>query len=94
MTDSHLAALACELTKRPKAAPHFGDLIGSLRAVRRCDGELVVEYAPAEAARVAELVAAERLCCARIGWELDGATLRITASPEQLDLLEQIVAAG
>jgi hypothetical protein len=85
------AVLACEWSKRPKGAPTFGDLAGSLRSVRRADGELLVEYDPCEAERLAELIAAERLCCAQIGWRVDRATVRITAAPEQLDVLEQVV---
>jgi hypothetical protein len=92
MADQELLdTLSCEWAKRPKAAPHFGDLAGAVRAVRRRRDALLVEYDPAELTRLTELVAAERLCCARIDWQLDGATLRIAASPEQLDLLEQVV---
>jgi hypothetical protein len=94
MNDHRLELLACQWGRRPKGAPTFGDLAGAVRVVGRADGALVVEYEPAAADRLAGLVAAERLCCAGIGWELVGATLRITAPPAQLDLLEQVVRAG
>src|SRR5688572_30494039 len=89
--DEELDILACEYEKRPRNAPSFDDLQDAVRNVRREDGVLVIEYDPARAAAVEELVAAERLCCATIGFELTDApvfALRIQARPAQLDVFE------
>ena len=70
-----------------------------VRAVRREDGVLVVDYDPAAAEALAEVVEAERLCCPDIGWHLerpdraagDAAAvvrLRVEASPAQLDVVQ------
>jgi len=86
-----LETLACEWVKRPKGAPSFLDLAGSLRGLRREGSSLIVEYDGGAAASVEALVVAERLCCPEIGWELEQAPalrLLITATPAQLDMLE------
>jgi thioredoxin-like negative regulator of GroEL len=91
-----LATLACDLGARPQNAPHFGEVAGAVRAVRREAGALVVDYAPDAGTALAAIVAAERACCAGLGWHLerveDAATgavvrLRVEASPAQLDAL-------
>jgi hypothetical protein len=91
-----LGVLSCRIGLRPAGAPHFADLAPSLRDVRRDGAELVVSYDDRARATLAGVVAAERLCCAGIGWSLedDGVTLRVRATPEQLDLLEQVVRLG
>jgi hypothetical protein len=48
-------------------------------------------FDPTAAAAVAQLVAAERLCCADIGWELDlepVPTVRIVTSAPRLAIFE------
>lgn len=89
-------ALACEWQKRPPGAPTFDDLAASVRAVRRDGATLVVAYDPGARALLERVVEAERLCCPGIGWEIaaeDGLSLRITATPGQIDLLDQLVRA-
>ncbi len=92
--DDHAEALeilACDYQLRPKGAPSFFDLEGSVQGVRREGGSLVIEFDPAAAEQVAALVDAERQCCASIGWELQSSPvtrLRITAAPGQLDVFE------
>jgi thioredoxin len=96
-----LATLACDLGARPAGAPHFGDVAGAVRAVRREPGALVVDYAPEAAATLEAIVAAERACCSDLGWNLeraragaggagDGLRLRVEASPAQLDALAPV----
>jgi hypothetical protein len=87
-----LGILACDLGKRPRGAPGFPDLTPSLRGLRREDGALVAEYDDAAADTLAEVAAAERLCCAGIDWQVDGARLTVRATPEQLTALEEILA--
>jgi hypothetical protein len=69
---------------------------GKVRAVRREAGALVVEYAPEAGETLAMIVAAERRCCAELGWHLERAEggaagpvvrLRVEATPAQLDAL-------
>jgi hypothetical protein len=88
--------MSCEIALRPAGAPHFADLAPALRGVRRDGDQLVVTYDEGARAQLEKVVAAERLCCAGIGWSLDdaGATLRVSATPEQLDLMEQLVRLG
>jgi thioredoxin 1 len=99
-----LATLACDLGARPAAAPHFGEVAGAVRAVRREAGALVVEYAPEAGETLEAIVAAERACCAELGWHLErggaagaGAAsavrLRVEAPPAQLDALAPLFAA-
>jgi len=85
-----LETLACEIDERPAGAPTPDDLIPALRGTRREPGALVVEFDPAAAEAVEAFVAAERRCCAGIGWDVErGSTigLHITATPAQLDAL-------
>jgi hypothetical protein len=91
-----LGVMACAIARRPAGAPHFADLAPAVRGVRRDGAELVVTYDDAAREQLAQVVAAERLCCAGIVWSLDdaGATLRVRATPEQLDLLESVVQLG
>ena len=91
-----LGVMACEIALRPASAPHFADLAPALCDVRRDGEQLVVTYHDTARARLAEVVAAERLCCASIGWSIDdaGGTLRVSATSEQLDLIEQLVRLG
>ena len=91
--DDRLAVLACDLGKRPRGAPGFPDLAPDLKAMRREGGALVAEYDAAAAGTLAELAAAERLCCAGIDWRVDGATLTVRATAERLDALETILRA-
>ena len=98
-----LATLACDVAARPAEAPHLADVAAAIRAVCREETALLVDYDPAAAERVGAVVAAERLCCAEIGWHLDGPVsdastaagtpahtlrLRIEASPAQLDAIQ------
>jgi len=89
-----LEVLACDYGVRPAGAPSFLDLQSAIRGVTR-DGEIIrVDFDPAAREAVDRLVAAERLCCAEIGWDLqDGPqlSLRISASPAQLDVLAQVL---
>ena len=55
----------------------------------------MVEFSGEARATVEEFAAAERLCCAGIGWEVEiGATvtLRISANEPALDVLESMWA--
>ena len=93
MNDDVLEALACELDKRPAGAPGFGDLAPALRSLRRDGDTLIAEYDPTEASRLAEVVAAERLCCAAIDWRVDGARLTVQGTARQLEALERLLPA-
>jgi hypothetical protein len=97
-----LATLACDLGARPQGAPHFGEVAGAVLAVRREEGALVVDYAPQAGDTLAAIVAAERACCATLGWRLErvedgpaGPVVRlwVEATPAQLDALAPAFAA-
>ncbi|MGD9894236.1 MAG: hypothetical protein AB7R89_20915 [Dehalococcoidia bacterium] len=92
--DDALNILACEIDKRPKGAPSFFDLQPSIQAVHRDKEGLRIDFDPAAAPAVQQLVEAERLCCADIGWSLrqsPALTLTIRAPPAQLDIFVQFL---
>ncbi|HEU5318984.1 MAG TPA: hypothetical protein VFX49_22935 [Chloroflexota bacterium] len=86
-----LDTLACDISARPRGAPHFDDVLPALRAMRREPGALVADFDPAFADTLTLVVDAERQCCAELGWHLkpaDGVIrLRIEGSPDQLDAI-------
>jgi hypothetical protein len=91
-----LETLVCEWGQRPVGAPTTADVRPALRGLQREDGALVVEFDPSAAVVVAGFVEAERRCCSTIGWELQTSPdvqLRLTATPAQLDALEQMFTA-
>ena len=91
-----LDVLACDYRARPRGAASVFDVAPAVRSVRREPDALVIEFAPEASPAVAEFVAAERLCCREIGWELsDGVapTLRIRATPGQLDVLAELFSS-
>lgn len=95
-TQEQLDTLACDITARPHGAPGFDEIMPAVRRIERAPRTLTIDFAPESYATVEGCVAAERLCCAEIGWELErepAPRLRITATPPQLDVLEQIFIA-
>lgn len=97
--DDVLATLACEVNVRSEEAPHFQHVEHAVRGTRREEGALLVEYAAEVAPTLERVVEAEKLCCAEIGWSLeppsgDHVCLRITATPEQLDTLEELFSSS
>lgn len=96
VTDDPPDVLACAYAERPKGAPSFFDLQGAVRRIIRQPDGLVVEYEPSCAAAVEELAAAERRCCSTIGFDVvhtPAPTLRIRATPAQLDIFEQFLTS-
>jgi hypothetical protein len=88
-----LEVLDCDIGVRPKAAPGMPELLPHVRGVSRRDGALLVEFDAAGADALEGFVAAERLCCAGIAWEIErepGLRLRVTAAEAQLVALEDI----
>jgi hypothetical protein len=65
-----------------------------VRRVERSDAALVVLFDLASADLVGRWVEAERQCCASIRWDIErtpaAVRLRICATPEQLDVLQQM----
>ena len=93
-----LDAMACDIGARPEQAPHFDDVASTLRAVRREPGALFADFDLSAAVLLEEIVAAERLCCASIGWHVERLTglnhandgvirLRVEGETDQLDAL-------
>jgi hypothetical protein len=90
-----LSVLSCEIDARPSGAPTLDEILPMLRNVQREPKALVIEFDSASSPIVEAFAAAERQCCSAIGWEVGGlraATLRITAEPAQLDVLEGVFA--
>ncbi len=84
--------LACDIESRPKDAPLPDALRPHLRSMERSAAAVTFTFAPEAANGVAAFAAAESICCAGIGWAVqrDPVTLTITASPAQLDAIQQI----
>jgi hypothetical protein len=93
-----LDAMSCRIGVRPAGAPHFEDVAAALRTVRRDAGALIADYDRSAADALEAVVAAEKVCCAGIGWHFErhgaphgAARLRVEAGPGQLDALELLL---
>ena len=84
--------IACDIQARPSDAPMPAALTPFVRGVARTADAVKISFAPESIADVEAFAAAERLCCAGIGWDVqrDPVVLTITAPPEQLDAIVQI----
>lgn len=87
-----LDTLSCDWQARPRQAPSFEEIAGAVQEVRREPDTLRVTYAAEAGETLREVVAAERLCCQEIGWELadDAPVLTIRASEPQLAIFEEL----
>ena len=91
-----LDTLVCEPMSRPKGAPTIDEILPAVRAARRDANAMTVTFDRSAAELISAVVAAERLCCPTLAWDLETAgepVLRIAASPGQLDVLEAIFSA-
>ena len=91
-----LDVLACDIGKRPAMAPGPEVVTRAARSITREAGALVIVFDPAALADVERFAAAERLCCADIGWEIEGGAdprLRISGTAAQLDALAGMVGS-
>lgn len=90
-----IEVLSCDIGSRPPA-PGIEALLPQVRHVRREAQALVIDYDPAAASDFAAFAAAERVCCASLGWEVDTAASRLTirATSEQLDALQTAFPAA
>jgi hypothetical protein len=89
-----LSVVACDIDARPQA-PTVTDLAPLILGYTRSDGALNVRF-PADAlATVEAFAAAERQCCADIGWEVASGrevTLTVTTNAAALDVIESMFA--
>jgi hypothetical protein len=95
--DDALDVLACDFRARPRGAPTVFDVLPAVQQVARIPAALTVTFTPTAVALVTAYVAAERLCCADITWDLRREPmlqLQIGAKPGQLDLLEELFTNG
>lgn len=86
-----LEVIGCEIDRRPAQAPALYDLAPLVRRRTRVAGALLVEFANDARPTVEAFAAAERTCCASIGWTIengDNVTLRITTNDAALDAIE------
>ena len=85
-----LVVLGCELGVRPAGAPGLDKVLAFVTSIRPETGALVIEFDRPGQTTVEAFVAAERLCCSDIGWEIQDSgrlALRITAEQAQLAVL-------
>ena len=87
-----IGLLSCDIEARPGGAPKPSALAPHIRGVQRSPGAMTIAFAPEAFEDVEALAAAERVCCAGIGWDVqrDPVVLTITASPAQLDAIARI----
>ena len=89
-----LDVVSCDITSRP-SAPGPGELQTYLVGASRFAGALVYEFRPEARDALTQFVAAERVCCSGLSWDIvenGQPTLRIGASESQLDVLEGMFA--
>jgi hypothetical protein len=87
--------LACDIAARPAGAPGIDAIAGRAISFARGDGDLAITFAAEAADDVAAFAAAERACCASLGWHFErepAVLLRITATSAQLDAIERMFA--
>jgi hypothetical protein len=86
-----LEVIGCEIDRRPAEAPALYDLAPLVQRRTRVSGALLVEFANDAQPTVEAFAAAERQCCASIGWTVepgDVVTLRIMTNDVALDAIE------
>ena len=91
--DEIIEVLDCDLGVRPAAAPGVDALLPHVCGVSTSDGALLVDFDAQAAGTLEAFVAAERLCCAGIGWEIERGPvlrLRITANEGQLNAIKSL----
>jgi hypothetical protein len=81
--------LACDIASRPEA-PGIDAVLAFVREVVRDGDAVAVDFDHRGAETVRAFVAAERACCAQLGWFLDdssGLRLTVTGTSGQVDLI-------
>jgi hypothetical protein len=84
--------VACDIGARPKDAPLFDVLAPHILAVERSSIALRITFAPEAVDDVEAFAAAERICCSTLGFDVerDPVVLTVTATPAQLDAMQQL----
>ncbi len=88
-----LEVLACDISDRP-AAPGPDELASFIQGASLTGDTLVLSLDEAGADVAQAFVAAEQVCCSSMDWRIVRSpklALRITASPQQLQILAQLV---
>jgi hypothetical protein len=90
--DELIDLVACDIAVRPKDAPAFDVLAPRVLGVDRTAATLKITFAAEAADDVEAFAAAERICCSTLGFDVqrDPVVLTITASPAQLDAMQQL----
>ena len=96
MTDpSAVRVLACDMSRRPHGAPALAALAAAVRRIESRGHDLVIDFDAEAESALADVVAAERLCCAQLGWELEQRTrLRVVGSELQLELVARLLGSA
>ncbi len=84
--------VACGIAARPQDAPMPAALVPHILGMTRAGATLKISFAAEAVADVDAFAAAERICCSGLGFDVQRAplVLTITASPVQLDGIEQL----
>ena len=86
LDEKSLRILSCDISVRPGVAAGIAEVLPYVLSVKTDDNSVLVEFDEAGVAAVQSFVAAERLCCNSLTWELahlqDGLQLRVMGVPE------------
>jgi len=88
-----IEVLGCEIDARP-AAPGAEALAPFVQSAWHSAMALTIDLDEAGRETAEAFVAAEKVCCSTIGWQLENAPrfrLRITAEPQQLSALRSLI---
>jgi hypothetical protein len=89
-----LDQLSCDLGARPPSAPTLDDVQPGVLSVKREATALLVGFDESMVAVFEAFAAAEQACCADLVWSVQDQSLRVVATPAQLDALALIFSSG
>ena len=91
--DELIEVLGCEIDARP-AAPGPEALAPFVQSASHSPMALTIDLDEAAREAAEAFVAAEKVCCSNIGWQLEDTPrfrLRMTAVPQQLSVLKSLI---
>lgn len=93
LDDRSFHVLSCDISSRPRNAAGIEELLPFVRAVTHDTNRVIVDFVPDGQAASDSFLAAERLCCTGLTWELAQSQNQlqqvVAGTPEQLLLIKQ-----
>jgi hypothetical protein len=98
LDDETIKTLSCDIAVRPRDAAGVQEVMAFLLSVQNLGSSLRLSFDKRGAQTVESFVAAEKLCCTGLKWELtphsDQIELNISASPDQLTAVQRWFATA